>query len=97
MPTRAHRPTPVRTHSRSSSGGSSKVVLNLQLTQKDPVLPKIDKARRTSHPVEVRHSFPSSTHNTSERPSWSRPRHLVSLCLPFRITSSRITDAQLFF
>ncbi|KAF8262879.1 hypothetical protein EI94DRAFT_1742391 [Lactarius quietus] len=52
MPTRAHRPTPVRTHSRSSSGGSSKVVLNLQLTQKDPVLPKIDKARRTSHPVE---------------------------------------------
>ncbi|KAN0138327.1 hypothetical protein V8E53_003790 [Lactarius tabidus] len=52
MPTRAHRPTPVRTHSRSSSGGSSKVVLNLQLTQKDPVLPKIDKARRTSHPLE---------------------------------------------
>jgi hypothetical protein len=61
MPTRAHRPTPVRTHSRSSSGGSSKVVLNLQLTQKDPVLPKIDKARRTSHPLEVRHCFPSIT------------------------------------
>lgn len=52
MPTRASRPSLARTHSRSSSGGSSKVVLNLQLTQKDPLLPKIDKARRTSHPVE---------------------------------------------
>ncbi|KAI9452486.1 hypothetical protein BJY52DRAFT_1418674 [Lactarius psammicola] len=52
MPTRAHRPTLARTHSRSSSGGSNKVVLNLQLTQKDPVLPKIDKARRTSHTFE---------------------------------------------
>jgi len=31
------------------------MVVNLQLTQKDPVQPKIDKARRTSHPHEVRH------------------------------------------
>ncbi|KAH8996403.1 hypothetical protein EDB86DRAFT_2917918 [Lactarius hatsudake] len=67
MPTKAHRPTLARTHSRSSSGGSSKVVLNLQLTQKEPVLPKIDKARRTSHPFEVCHRFPSITpHSTSE-------------------------------
>ncbi|KAI0287466.1 hypothetical protein BC826DRAFT_972210 [Russula brevipes] len=52
MPTRGLRPSLARTHSRSSSGGSSKVVLNLQLTQKDPVQSKIDKARRTSHTLE---------------------------------------------
>ena len=80
MPTRAHRPTPVRTHSRSSSGASSKVVLNLQLTQKDPVLPKIDKARRTSHPVEVRHSFPSIT----------TPQH-IRTTLVVSLTSSRLS------
>lgn len=85
MPTRAHRPTPVRTHSRSSSGGSSKVVLNLQLTQKDPVLPKIDKARRTSHPVEVRHSFPSIT-----TPLYIRTTLVVSL------TSSRLSFPSYF-
>ena len=55
MPTRGLRPSLARTHSRSSSAGSSKMVVNLQLTQKDPVQPKIDKARRTSHPHEVRH------------------------------------------
>ncbi|KAF8494662.1 hypothetical protein F5888DRAFT_638460 [Russula emetica] len=53
MPSRGPRPSLVRTHSRSSSGGSSKVVYNLQLTQKDPVVQsKIDKARRTSHTFE---------------------------------------------
>jgi len=55
MPTRGLRPSLARTHSRSSSGASSKMVVNLQLTQKDLVQPKIDKARRTSHPHEVRH------------------------------------------
>jgi hypothetical protein len=60
MPSRGPRPSLVRTHSRSSSGGSSKVVYNLQLTQKDPVVQsKIDKARRTSHTLEVRHRFPN--------------------------------------
>ena len=59
MPSRGPRPSLVRTHSRSSSGGSSKVVYNLQLTHKDPVVQsKIDKARRTSHTFEVRHCFP---------------------------------------
>ena len=57
MPTRGLRPSLARTHSRSSSGTSSKVVLNLQLTSKDPVQSKIDKARRTSHTLEVRHHF----------------------------------------
>jgi hypothetical protein len=57
MPTRGLRPNLTRTHSRSSSAGSSKVVLNLQLTQKDPVQTKIDKARRTGHTFEVRHHF----------------------------------------
>ncbi|KAH9983610.1 hypothetical protein BJV74DRAFT_849661 [Russula compacta] len=52
MPTRGLRPSLARTHSRSSSGASSKVVLNLQLTSKDPVQSKIDKARRTSHTLE---------------------------------------------
>ena len=56
MPSRGLRPSLVRTHSRSSSGGSSKLVYNLQLTHKDPVVQsKIDKARRTSHTFEVRH------------------------------------------
>lgn len=59
MPTRGLRPSLARTHSRSSSGGSSKVVYNLQLTHKDPVVQsKIDKARRTTHTFEVRHHFP---------------------------------------
>ncbi|KAH9971066.1 hypothetical protein BGW80DRAFT_1323170 [Lactifluus volemus] len=53
MPTRGLRPNLTRTHSRTSSSGSSKVVLNLQLTQKDPVQPKIDKARRTGHTFET--------------------------------------------
>src|SRR5882672_10481413 len=61
MPTRGLRPSLARTHSRSSSGGSSKVVLNLQLTQKDPVQSKIDKARRASHTFEVRHPFQTIT------------------------------------
>lgn len=60
MPSRGPRPSLVRTHSRSSSGGSSKLVYNLQLTHKDPVVQsKIDKARRTSHTFEVRHCFPN--------------------------------------
>jgi hypothetical protein len=37
------------------------MVVNLQLTQKDPVQSKIDKARRTSHTHEVRHRFPTVT------------------------------------
>src|SRR6266702_3287254 len=95
MPTRAHRPTLARTHSRSSSGGSSKVVLNLQLTQKDPVLPKIDKARRTSHNFEVRHCFPSIT--PTAHPNHlrgARSCYLVSLPFSLRITSSRTIDVQ---
>jgi hypothetical protein len=37
------------------------MVVNLQLTHKDPVQSKIDKARRTTHPHEVRHHFPTVT------------------------------------
>ncbi|TBU29580.1 hypothetical protein BD311DRAFT_756412 [Dichomitus squalens] len=51
MPTKAHRPSGlVRTHSRTSSGGSSKPGLNLQITQKDPPPQKVpDKAKKSSH------------------------------------------------
>ncbi|KAI0044538.1 hypothetical protein FA95DRAFT_249171 [Auriscalpium vulgare] len=53
MPTKAHRPGLVRTHSRSSSGGTSKVALNLQLTQKEVVQPKVDKGKqRNGHVYE---------------------------------------------
>ncbi len=70
MPSRGLRPSLVRTHSRSSSGGSSKVVYNLQLTHKDPMVQsKIDKARRTGHTFEVRHCSPTIT-----------PLHLSERC-----------------
>ncbi|KAI0958453.1 hypothetical protein AcV7_004273 [Taiwanofungus camphoratus] len=53
MPTRAHRTTGstlTRTHSRTSSGGSSKLGLNLQFTQKDAPPPRIpDKAKKNTH------------------------------------------------
>ncbi|KAH9942331.1 uncharacterized protein BXZ73DRAFT_41112 [Epithele typhae] len=50
MPAKAHRPGMVRTHSRTSSGGSSKAGLNLQFTQKDPPPPRTgDKAKKSSH------------------------------------------------
>ncbi|CDO69296.1 hypothetical protein BN946_scf184976.g15 [Trametes cinnabarina] len=52
MPTKAHRPSgPTRTHSRTSSGSSSKLGLNLQFTQKDPAPPSrvSDKAKKSNH------------------------------------------------
>ncbi|RPD78271.1 hypothetical protein L226DRAFT_543692 [Lentinus tigrinus ALCF2SS1-7] len=51
MPAKAHRPSgQVRSHSRSSSGGSSKLGLNLQFTQKDPPPPRVaDKAKKSAH------------------------------------------------
>ncbi|KAI1796430.1 hypothetical protein LXA43DRAFT_987615 [Ganoderma leucocontextum] len=51
MPARAHRPSgQVRSHSRSSSGGSSKIGANLQITQKDPPPARVsDKAKKSTH------------------------------------------------
>ncbi len=87
MPTRGLRPSLARTHSRSSSGGSSKMVVNLQLTQKDPVQSKIDKARRTSHTHEVRHYFPTVTPTAQSercsRTSFASPPCSVFLFLSF--------------
>ncbi|KAF8444701.1 hypothetical protein L210DRAFT_3502209 [Boletus edulis BED1] len=52
-----------RTHSRSSSNGSSKAALSLQFTQKDPVLPKQpDKTKKLSHGPD------SYSRNTSPLP-----------------------------
>ena len=51
MAPKSHRPGPTglpRTHSRSSSSGSSKAALNLHFTQKDPVL---EKAKKAGHEV----------------------------------------------
>ncbi|KAM5533349.1 hypothetical protein V8D89_013023 [Ganoderma adspersum] len=50
MPARAHRPSgQVRSHSRSSSGGSSKLGANLQITQKDPPPARVsDKAKKSA-------------------------------------------------
>ncbi|KAI0062849.1 hypothetical protein BV25DRAFT_1824882 [Artomyces pyxidatus] len=63
MPTKAHRPTLTRTHSRSSSGGSSKLGLNLQFTQKDPIQPKNDKAKRVNG-----HVYETNARTTSPFP-----------------------------
>ncbi|KAI0356207.1 hypothetical protein OH77DRAFT_1401339 [Trametes cingulata] len=51
MPAKAHRPSgQIRAHSRSSSGGSSKLGLNLQFTQKDPVPQRVsDKGKKAAH------------------------------------------------
>ncbi|KIK98667.1 hypothetical protein PAXRUDRAFT_31042 [Paxillus rubicundulus Ve08.2h10] len=53
MPPKAHRAGPTglpRTHSRSSSTGSSKAALNLHLTQKDPAQQKLpEKAKKNGH------------------------------------------------
>lgn len=51
MPAKAHRPGgQLRSHARSTSGGSSKLGLNLQFTQKEPVPPRVaDKAKKSSH------------------------------------------------
>ncbi|KAI8975807.1 hypothetical protein BD414DRAFT_517306 [Trametes punicea] len=50
MPAKAHRPSgQTRTHTRSASGGSSKLGLNLQITQKDPAPSRVsDKAKKSS-------------------------------------------------
>ncbi|TFY53373.1 hypothetical protein EVG20_g10146 [Dentipellis fragilis] len=53
MPVKNHRPGLVRTHSRSSSGGS-RAALNLQITQKDSIQPKTEKgAKRPGHAYET--------------------------------------------
>ncbi|THH29935.1 hypothetical protein EUX98_g4249 [Antrodiella citrinella] len=52
MPAKAHRTASglTRTHSRTSSTGSSKANLGLQLTQKDPVPPRFtDNKKRNAH------------------------------------------------
>ncbi len=51
MPAKAHRPSgPNRSHSRTSSGGSSKLGLNLQITQKEPPPPRVaDKTKKSAH------------------------------------------------
>ncbi|KAI0373391.1 hypothetical protein BV20DRAFT_1033762 [Pilatotrama ljubarskyi] len=51
MPAKAHRPSgQIRAHSRSSSTGSSKLGLNLQLTQKDPAPQRVsDKGKKAAH------------------------------------------------
>ncbi len=51
MPVKPHRPSgQVRSHSRTSSGASSKAGLSLQFTQKDPPPPRLsDKPKKTSH------------------------------------------------
>ncbi|KAI0645422.1 hypothetical protein C8Q79DRAFT_1001034 [Trametes meyenii] len=51
MPTKPHRPNgQIRQHSRSSSGGSSKLGLNLQFTQRDPAPPRVtDKGKKSAH------------------------------------------------
>ncbi|KAF9227278.1 hypothetical protein BS17DRAFT_727353 [Gyrodon lividus] len=58
MAPKAHRVGPTglpRTHSRSSSTGSSKAALNLHFTQKDPTPPRQpEKAKKNGHVHEVR-------------------------------------------
>ncbi|OBZ67095.1 hypothetical protein A0H81_12965 [Grifola frondosa] len=52
MPPRGHRSSSgqLRAHSRTSSGGSSKLALNLQFTQKDVPPPRIlDKTKKSPH------------------------------------------------
>ncbi|GBE81408.1 predicted protein [Sparassis crispa] len=72
MPPRAHRPALTRTHSRSSSNGSSKMGLNLQITQKDPPPPRIsDKAKKNAH---LYHEPPART--TSPYPRTNSAHHL---------------------
>lgn len=74
MPARAHRPSgQVRSHSRSSSGGSSKLGANLQITQKDPPSARVsDKAKKSAlFHHEVRPAF-SATIQLQWRPYGSR-------------------------
>ncbi|KAI9461520.1 hypothetical protein F5148DRAFT_1214862 [Russula earlei] len=83
MPTKGLRPSLARTHSRSSSGGSSKMVLNLQLTHKDPVQSKIDKARRAaSHALE-----PTARANVSRTGSTVHVQHQTAGAAPRRATN----------
>lgn len=60
MAPKVHRPLAqtgglIRTHSRTSSGGSSNLALNLHFTQKDPAPPKrAEKPKKNGHLYEVR-------------------------------------------
>ncbi|PSS18920.1 hypothetical protein PHLCEN_2v3136 [Hermanssonia centrifuga] len=73
MPTRAHTLRPgqlARTHSRTSSGGGSKVGLNLQLTQKEPAPPRFpDKPKKNQllHEPNNKSSVHLSRNNSSVR------------------------------
>ncbi|KAH9920080.1 uncharacterized protein B0H18DRAFT_616960 [Fomitopsis serialis] len=74
-PNRGHRAQGgmTRTHSRTNSGGSSKLGLNLQLTQKDVLPPKLpDKSRKSAHFIHepaARTGTISRTGSTTRLPS----------------------------
>ncbi|TFK54306.1 hypothetical protein OE88DRAFT_1642867 [Heliocybe sulcata] len=72
MPQKTQRPGLTRTHSRSSSGGgSSKLGLNLQFTQKDQVPPKFtDKSKKNGllhHEPQQRPTSPFPRTNSKQR------------------------------
>jgi hypothetical protein len=65
MPQKAHRQTggALTRHSRSTSGGSSKIGLNLHFTQKDPLVPKLqEKAKKNGVVHDVCHHKYVNTH-----------------------------------
>jgi hypothetical protein len=60
--------SPAHMHPTSSPGSCPKMVVDLQLSQNDPVQSESDKATDTSHIHEVRHRFPTVTSTSySER------------------------------
>ncbi|EPQ57472.1 hypothetical protein GLOTRDRAFT_120633 [Gloeophyllum trabeum ATCC 11539] len=71
MPQKMQRPGMTRTHSRSSSGGSSKLALNLQFTQKDQLPPKFtDKTKKNGlvhHEPQQRTTSPFPRTNSKQR------------------------------
>ncbi|KAI0309959.1 hypothetical protein OF83DRAFT_1179044 [Amylostereum chailletii] len=85
MPTKAHRPGLVRTHShsRTSSGNgpASKAALNLHFTQKDPAPPKADKAKRNGHDTTAR---PPAFARTNSSIRVQSREHLPSAAQPKR-------------
>ncbi|TFY75775.1 hypothetical protein EWM64_g8238 [Hericium alpestre] len=78
MPVKNHRPSLTRTHSRSSSGGGSRLALNLQITQKDPVQPKVEKGAKRS----TGHVYETGTRSTSKSNSTTRVRSAEHIANP---------------
>jgi hypothetical protein len=70
MPPKAHRAGATglpRTHSRSSSGGSSKAALNLHFTQKDPAPAKqAERTKKNGFVHDVRHINVCPSKNLAE-------------------------------